>query len=151
MKQREDIFPKNYGYIINHPLPCKWWWRISISFFWVYNFMQKVLLLTLDGCYVVCAFSSRSQKPLCRSNLGEKGFGQRRIMLLLAKSLGYLMLLCTAEELVPVFVVHLDPEYGFSPHDYQLLLHRILSRTWHNVKCFASARLSNWLENLTPS
>ena len=86
------------------------------------------------------------RKNLCvgrRSNLGEKGFGHRRIMLLLAKSLGYLMLLCTAEELVPVFVVHLDPEYGFSPHDYQLLLHRILSRTWHNVKCFASARLSN--------
>ena len=33
------------------------------------------------------------RKNLCRSNLGEKGFGRRRIMLLLAKSLGYLMLL----------------------------------------------------------
>ena len=128
-------------------IPCKWRWRISISFF--------------RGLY---AKSSAAQiRRMLRRLCIFQSFAKSSVGLILEKRVLARGGLCScwqkawatwcffcAEQLVPVFVVHLDLEYGFSPHDYQLLLNRILSRTCHNVKCFASARLSNWLENLTP-
>ena len=101
--------------------------------------MQKIPLLKLDGCYVVCAFFSRSQKP--RSNPGEKGLARGGLCFCcLAKSSATRCFFCTTEQLVRVFVVRLDLGYVVSPHDYQ---HIILSKIWNHVECFALARLTS--------